>query len=272
MGKEASPVDCSEPLHNNCEEEEEDCKQCQAKKCLTGCAQTFREAMEENRRAKAAKEEQDEVRELRRPAKSFCVAKLSVAGEPEPLEGVYKQVETDNYERYLEYIGAGKMTIGMIMKATRMLTIRLEEDKQWRIRCETTFKAKSMKGFNTTIPGKVVENKYQTEVPEREALQDWDLREVESTLTYLEGTPKIEHGHACCCAVDCPSTPVVEEPKLRVVQTCLPTSKHPGDLILEYMLAADDEDTLLINILKDDQILATAKLRRQKENRKTSMP
>ena len=76
-------------------------------------------------------------------------------------------------------------------------------------RCETTFKAKSMKGFNTTIPGKVhscnppilwvfsrfsghdliieikqscnlqvVENKYQTEVPEREALQDWDLREV----------------------------------------------------------------------------------------------
>ena len=42
MGKEASPVDCSEPLHNNCEEEEEDCKQCQAKKCLTGCAQTFR--------------------------------------------------------------------------------------------------------------------------------------------------------------------------------------------------------------------------------------
>ena len=32
------------------------------------------------------------MRELRRPAKSFCVAKLSVAGEPEPLEGVYKQV------------------------------------------------------------------------------------------------------------------------------------------------------------------------------------
>ena len=90
------------------------------------------------------------------------------------------KVETENYEQYLEYIGAGKMTvnkfllitagflpsrynrsnpgtiskfqdyyrkpeknhiwkikitqIGMIMKATRMLTIRLEEDKQWRIR------------------------------------------------------------------------------------------------------------------------------------------
>ena len=35
--------------------------------------------------------------------------------------------------------------------------------------------------------------------------------------------------------------------------------QHPGDLILEYMLAADDEDTLLINIFKEDQILATAK-------------
>ena len=34
------------------------------------------------------------MRELRRPAKSFCVAKLSVAGEPEPLEGVFKQVST----------------------------------------------------------------------------------------------------------------------------------------------------------------------------------
>ena len=34
----------------------------------------------------------NQVRELRRPAKSFCVAKLSVAGEPEPLEGVFKQV------------------------------------------------------------------------------------------------------------------------------------------------------------------------------------
>jgi len=272
MGKEASPLEPGSEQSDQHQEEEEDCKECQAKRCITGCAQTFREAMEENRRAKAAKEDQDEVRELRRPAKSFCVAKLAVAGEPEPLEGSYKQVETENYEQYLEYIGAGKMTIGMIMKATRMLTIRLEEDKQWRIRCETTFKAKSMKGFNTTIPGKVVENKFQPEIPEREALQDWDLREVESTLTYLEGTPKIEHGQACCCSVDCPSTPLIEEPKLRVVQTCLPTSKHPGDLVLEYMLATGDDDTLLINILKEEQILATAKLRRQKENRKTSMP
>ena len=40
MGKEASPV---EEEHNGCGEEEDgECKQCQAKKCITGCAQTFR--------------------------------------------------------------------------------------------------------------------------------------------------------------------------------------------------------------------------------------
>ena len=37
-------------------------------------------------------EKEDELREIRRPAKSFCVARLVTAGDPEPLEGVYKQV------------------------------------------------------------------------------------------------------------------------------------------------------------------------------------
>ena len=41
MGKEASPVE--EEEHKGCGEEEDgECKQCQAKKCITGCAQTFR--------------------------------------------------------------------------------------------------------------------------------------------------------------------------------------------------------------------------------------
>ena len=35
--------------------------------------------------------------------------------------------------------------------------------------------------------------------------------------------------------------------------------QHPGDLILEYMLATEDDDTLLINIIKEEEILATAK-------------
>ena len=38
-------------------------------------------------------EKEDELREIRRPAKSFCVARLVTAGDPEPLEGVYKQVK-----------------------------------------------------------------------------------------------------------------------------------------------------------------------------------
>ena len=36
MGKEASPVE------HGCEGEDGECKECQAKKCITGCAQTFR--------------------------------------------------------------------------------------------------------------------------------------------------------------------------------------------------------------------------------------
>ena len=38
MGKEASPV----AEHGCGEEEDGECKHCQAKKCITGCAQTFR--------------------------------------------------------------------------------------------------------------------------------------------------------------------------------------------------------------------------------------
>ena len=37
MGKEASPA-----VDHGCEEEDGECKHCQAKKCITGCAQTFR--------------------------------------------------------------------------------------------------------------------------------------------------------------------------------------------------------------------------------------
>lgn len=260
-----------------CSGESGECGHCKAKTCLTGCAATFREAMEENRRAKeerAIEREGEQPVPSCRPTKSFCVAKLAVAGQPDPLEGTYKQVETDNYERYLELVGAGKMTIGMIMKATRMVTLRLEEDRQWLIRCETTFKAKSMKGFNTAVPGKVVENKYQPGVGRRELLQDWDRREVETTLEVVEGSgaPTL-HGRSCCCAgADCPSSPLIELPKLRLVQVVLPSSPHPGDLELEYSLDPVDQDTLIITVLGGGVVIATARLKRQKETRKISAP
>ena len=42
MGKEASPLEPGSEQSDRHQEEEEDCKECQAKKCITGCAQTFR--------------------------------------------------------------------------------------------------------------------------------------------------------------------------------------------------------------------------------------
>lgn len=249
-------------------------KKCNKKDCLTGCAATFREAMEEVRKKKEEREaeKEDELREIRRPAKSFCVARLVTAGDPEPLEGVYKQVEVDNWEQYLEVVGAGKMTAGMIMKADRMVTISRQLDKQWLIRCECKFKAKSMKGFNTAVPGKVVENKYQAGVPRRELLQDWDLRDVETTLEYFEGSPQIQHGNQCCCAgADCPSNVAPDEQKLCLTQVVLETSKQPGDLVLEYLLDPGDQDTLVIRVIKEGQNFALSRLKRQKDTRRISV-
>ena len=40
----------------------------------------------------------------------------------------------DNWEQYLELVGAGKMTAGMIMKADRVVTISRQLDRQWLIR------------------------------------------------------------------------------------------------------------------------------------------
>ena len=42
MGKEASPLEAGSEQSDRHQEEEEDCKECQAKRCITGCAQTFR--------------------------------------------------------------------------------------------------------------------------------------------------------------------------------------------------------------------------------------
>jgi len=241
--------------------------------CLTGCAATFREAMQENRRLKEASRERDLERQMeRRPAKSFCVSSLLTAGEALPIEGLYDQVETENWEEYLELIGAGKMTIGMIMKADRQVTIRKELDKQWTIRCETTFKAKSIKGFNVTVPGKVVENKYQPGVPRAELLQDWDLREVESTLEYTEGSHPIQHGNACNCATDCPSTPSIEESRITVTQVTKSDSPHPHDMVLIYSLEPQDQNLLQIQIFKGNRVLATSRLRRHTDPRKISLP
>ena len=56
-----------------------------------------------------------------------------------------------------------------------------ELDKRWKIGCETTIKAKSMKGFSTATP-KLIENKFALGEPTKELLEDWDSRAVQSVL------------------------------------------------------------------------------------------
>ena len=63
-----------------------------------------------------------------------------------------------------------------------------ELDKQWRICYETIIRAKSLKGYRTSV-WKVTENKFQLEVERPELLDDWDQRLVVSTLSRdLTGT------------------------------------------------------------------------------------
>jgi len=237
--------------------------------CLTGCAATFREAMEEGRRIREAT---PRMEYKPRPAKSFCVSSLLTAADPFPIEGVYEQFDSENYEDYLEMIGAGRMTIGMIMKSGRILTIKFEEDKRWLIRCSTTFKnLVTMAGFNTDIPGKVVENKYQEGVPIKEHLQDWDLREVESTLEYEEGSAPEYHGNKCTCNQDCPSAQVVVEPSLTVTQVPVEGSSHPVSLKLVYQLEPKDQDVLLLQVHKDDEVIAWKRLKRHRDLRRMSV-
>ena len=69
-----------------------------------------------------------------------------------------------------------------------------EADKGWRIKTETTIKAKSIKGFNTNA-SKVVENKFILDEPSKELLDDWDSRKVESVLELHDSSG----GEKLCC-------------------------------------------------------------------------
>ena len=58
-----------------------------------------------------------------------------------------------------------------------------ELDKQWRICYETIIRAKSLKGYRTSV-WKVTENKFQLEVERPELGEDWDQRLLMSTLSW----------------------------------------------------------------------------------------
>ena len=90
-------------------------------KCLTGCAHTYREAREaQKEREKERNEDVNPTKE--RKHKSFCLAKLAPS-LPDPLEGTFRQFQSQNYEKFLAMVGAGPMSINMIMRANVVLKI-----------------------------------------------------------------------------------------------------------------------------------------------------
>ena len=42
---------------------------------------------------------------------------------PDPLEGTWKLIQCENYEKYLEKIGTGPLSVNMVMRANVVLTI-----------------------------------------------------------------------------------------------------------------------------------------------------
>ena len=91
--------------------------------CLTGCAHTYREARDQQKREKM--KEQEEVSRLpvkERKPKSFCLSKLGPV-PPDPLEGSYRQFQVENYEAYMEALGAGQMSRNLILRSSVVVQI-----------------------------------------------------------------------------------------------------------------------------------------------------
>ena len=92
--------------------------------CLTGCAHTYREArqlIKEKERLRRESQAHEELIKERKP-KSFCISKLGPV-LPDPLEGTYRQFQLENYDSYMEALGAGKMSRNMILRSTVVLQI-----------------------------------------------------------------------------------------------------------------------------------------------------
>ena len=85
------------------------------------------------------KEEDDPKVEYNRERRksSFCLAKLGFNNTeflltsiiilapppPDPVEGTWKLIQCENYEKYLEKIGTGPLSLNMVMRANVVLTI-----------------------------------------------------------------------------------------------------------------------------------------------------
>ena len=57
-----------------------------------------------------------------RKPKSFCISKLGPV-QPDPLEGSYRQFQVENYEAYMEALGAGQMSRNLILRSNVVVKI-----------------------------------------------------------------------------------------------------------------------------------------------------
>lgn len=232
----------------------DDCDSCQHKNCVTGCARTYREAREEMKEKNKDKMDEEAEEEGKKEVKPFDLSKLAPP-LPDPFEGTYRQFQCENYDKFLEMVGAGKMTINMVIRAGVVLTITQEIDKRWLFHRETVFKAKSMVGMATNTR-KVVENKYVLDGEVNEMLEDWDSREVLTTLV-IEGQDPLEihrfHSQ-CSCTVNCPSSVCTEGRRLILHQKADTNKKVACDCSLVYELDRTGEELTITNMVEDEKI------------------
>ena len=90
--------------------------------CLTGCAHTYREARDQQKERLKEKNQDSEHRPPVKERKSFCVSKLGPV-PPDPLEGSYRQFQVENYEAYMEALGAGQMSRNLILRSNVVVKI-----------------------------------------------------------------------------------------------------------------------------------------------------
>ena len=108
--------------------------------CLTGCAQTYNTSRRGSRAFNKGefgviKEDEEavtkEVENVEEPPpsfnserrrSSFCLAKLAPP-PPDPVEGTWKMIQCTDYEKYLQKIGTGPLSLNMVMRARVVVTI-----------------------------------------------------------------------------------------------------------------------------------------------------
>ena len=110
--------------------------------CLTGCAQTYNTirrgsrgfnkaefgVIKEDEEAlikqvdKDNKDEDSPLFNTDRRRSSFSLAKLAPPS-PDQVEGTWKMIQCQDYEKYLQKIGTGPLSLSMVMRARVVVTI-----------------------------------------------------------------------------------------------------------------------------------------------------